>query len=175
MQTGIGRCGEWLTSVADGLEPDLITVAKGLGNGVPIGACLAIGPAGELFTPSSHGSTFGGNPVAAAAGLAVLDVIEADGLLERSRSMGEYLSGAVLGLGHRQVLGVRGRGLLRGIEIASEIAPQVADAILDAGWIINAPRPALLRLAPPLIVTTEVIDEFAAVLARTLDAVGGND
>ena len=175
VQTGIGRCGEWLTSVADGLEPDLITVAKGLGNGVPIGACLAIGPAGELFTPSSHGSTFGGNPVAAAAGLAVLDVIEADGLLERSRSMGEYLSGAVLGLGHRQVLGVRGRGLLRGIEIASEIAPQVADAILDAGWIINAPRPALLRLAPPLIVTTEVIDEFAAVLARTLDAVGGND
>lgn len=175
VQTGIGRCGEWLTSVADGLEPDLITVAKGLGNGVPIGACLAIGPAGELFTPSSHGSTFGGNPVAAAAGLAVLDVIEADGLLERSRSMGEYLSAAVLGLGHRQVLGVRGRGLLRGIEIASEIAPQVADAILDAGWIINAPRPALLRLAPPLIVTTEVIDEFAAVLARTLDAVGGND
>lgn len=175
VQTGTGRCGEWLTSVADGLEPDLITVAKGLGNGVPIGACLAIGPAGELFTPSSHGSTFGGNLVAAAAGLAVLDVIEADGLLERSRSMGEYLSGAVLGLGHRQVLGVRGRGLLRGIEIASEIAPQVADAILDAGWIINAPRPALLRLAPPLIVTTEVIDEFAAVLARTLDAVGGND
>ena len=105
----------------------------------------------------------------------MLDVIEAEGLLERSRSMGEYLSGAVLALGHRQVLGVRGRGLLRGIEIASEIAPQVADAILDAGWIINAPRPALLRLAPPLIVTTEVIDEFAAVLARTLDAVGGND
>ena len=175
VQTGIGRCGEWLTSVADGLEPDLITVAKGLGNGVPIGACLAIGPAGELFTPGSHGSTFGGNPVAAAAGLAVLDVIEVDGLLERSRSMGEYLSAAVLGLGHRQVLGVRGRGLLRGIEIASEIAPQVADAILDAGWIINAPRPALLRLAPPLIVTAEVIDEFAAALARTLDAVGGND
>lgn len=174
VQTGIGRCGEWLTSVADGLDPDLITVAKGLGNGVPIGACIAIGPAGELFTPSSHGSTFGGNPVAAAAGLAVLDVIEADGLLERSRSMGDYLSAVILGLGHPQVLGARGRGLLRAIELASEIGPQVADAMLDAGWIINAPRPTVLRLAPPLIVTAEVIDEFAVALVRTLDAVSGN-
>ena len=168
VQTGIGRCGQWLTSVADGLEPDLVTLAKGLGNGIPIGACLAIGAAGELLTPGSHGSTFAGNPIAAAAGLAVLGVIESEGLLAHSRSMGDYLSRRVLAIGDGQVVGVRGRGLLLGIELAADIAPQVADAMLGAGWITNAPRPSVLRLAPPLIITTEVVDQFVGALADVL-------
>lgn len=168
VQTGIGRCGQWLTSVADGLEPDLVTLAKGLGNGIPIGACLAIGAAGELLTPGSHGSTFAGNPIAAAAGLAVLGVIESEGLLAHSRSMGDYLSRRVLAIGDGQVVGVRGRGLLLGIELAADIAPQVADATLGAGWITNAPRPSVLRLAPPLIITTEVVDQFVGALADVL-------
>ena len=164
VQTGVGRCGEWLTSVADGLDPDLITIAKGLGNGVPIGACIAIGPAGELLTPGSHGSTFAGNPIAAAAGLAVLKTIEDDELLVRARELGDRLAEAVMDLALPQIETVRGRGLLRGIVLSVDIAPRVADAMLDSGWIINAPRPSVLRLAPPLVVTDEIIDRFAQVL-----------
>lgn len=170
VQTGIGRCGEWLTSVADGADPDLITLAKGLGNGMPIGACIALGPAAELFTPGSHGSTFAGNPVAAAAGLAVLDVIASEGLLDRAVELGQYLRDAVLGLGHPTVTGVRGRGLLLGITLGAEVAPQVAEAMLEAGWIINAPRPGVLRLAPPLVIETGMIDEFVVALGAALDA-----
>lgn len=175
VQTGIGRCGEWLTSVSDGLEPDLITLAKGLGNGVPIGACIAVGAAGDLFTPGSHGSTFAGNPVSAAAGLAVLDTIESNDLLVRCREVGQYLSQSLLGMEHPQVTGVRGRGLLLGITLATEIAPWLADTMLDAGWIINAPRPTVLRLAPPLVITTAEIDQFVAVLADVLAQVPGDD
>lgn len=172
VQTGIGRCGQWFTSVADGLEPDLVTIAKGLGNGMPIGAVIALGPAGELFTPGSHGSTFAGNPISAAAGLAVLQTIEQDQLLHRANELGEYLAEAILGLGNPQIVEVRGRGLLRGIELATPSAPQLADAMLDAGWIINAPRPSVLRLAPPLVITTTIIDEFVAALGAVLDETG---
>lgn len=174
VQTGIGRCGEWLTSVTDGGEPDLITLAKGLGNGVPIGACIALGPSGELFTPGSHGSTFAGNPISAAAGLAVLDVIGSQDLLAQGRAAGEYLRAAVLGLGSSQIIGVRGRGLLLGIELASPIAAAVADELLALGWIVNAPRPTILRLAPPLLITNQIIDQFGAVLAQAIARVGGN-
>ncbi|MGI5952397.1 MAG: acetylornithine transaminase [Brooklawnia sp.] len=175
VQTGIGRCGEWLTCVTDGGEPDLITLAKGLGNGVPIGACIALGPSAELLTPGSHGSTFAGNPISAAAGLAVLDVIEDEQLLGRARAAGDHLVQAVLGMGHPQITGIRGRGLLRGIELADPIAAQVGEAMLDAGWIINAPRPGILRLAPPLIITDSTIDEFCLVLGRTLDQVSTDE
>ncbi len=174
VQTGIGRCGEWLTCVADGLDPDLITLAKGLGNGVPIGACIALGAAGELFTPGSHGSTFAGNPLSAAAGLAVLSTIESQGLLERSRELGRYLTASVMALGHPQIVGVRGRGLLLGIQLATEIAPQVAETMLGRGWIINAPRPAVLRLAPPLVIRTAQIDAFVAALAQVCDEVSSD-
>ncbi len=175
VQTGIGRCGEWLTCVTDGGEPDLITLAKGLGNGVPIGACIALGPSAELLTPGSHGSTFAGNPISAAAGLAVLDVIEGEQLLARARAAGDYLVQAVLGMGHPQITGIRGRGLLRGIELANPIAAQAGEAMLDAGWIINAPRPGILRLAPPLIVSDSTIDEFCGVLGRILDQVSAHE
>ena len=169
VQTGMGRCGCWLVHVAEGVTADLVTVAKGLGNGFPIGACIANGRAATLLGPGSHGSTFGGNPVAAIAGLAVIAVIERDGLLERANDLGAHLANAVLGLGHPAVTGVRGRGLLRAITLAAPIAAAVADAALDAGFIVNAPRLDVLRLAPPLVVTANQLDSFIAALPGLLE------
>ena len=170
VQTGIGRAGEWFAHSAESVTPDLITIAKGLGNGFPVGACLALGPAAGLLQPGSHGSTFGGNPVAAVAGLAVLGVIERDGLLERSRAAGDRLADALAALGHPLIAQVRGRGLLRGIVLNAPIAAAVSDAALDAGFVINAPRPDVLRLAPPLIISDAELDGFVAALPGLLDA-----
>jgi len=164
VQTGLGRCGEWLVSVADGVTPDIITLAKGLGNGFPIGACMALGPAAGLFRPGLHGTTFGGNPVGAAAGLAVLAAIGRDDMLGQARRLGEAMVGAIMGLGNPLIAGVRGRGLLRGVVFNEPIAAAVNDALLEAGWIANAPRPDVLRVAPPLIVTLEQLDAFALAL-----------
>jgi acetylornithine/N-succinyldiaminopimelate aminotransferase len=169
VQTGMGRTGSWLAHVDEGVRADIVTIAKGLGNGFPIGACLAAGPAAGLLGPGSHGSTFGGNPVAAIAGLAVIAVIERDGLLANATAMGEHLVESILGLGHPMITGVRGRGLLRGVTLAEPIAPAVADAALDAGFVINAPRPDVLRLAPPLVITADLLDFFVAVLPGLLD------
>jgi acetylornithine aminotransferase len=169
VQTGMGRAGSWLVHVDAGVRADLITIAKGLGNGFPIGACLATGRAASLLGPGSHGSTFGGNPVAAIAGLAVIAVIERDGLLENANAMGEHLRQAVLGLGHPLVTDVRGRGLLRGICLSQPVAAAVSDAALDAGFIINAPRPDVLRIAPPLIITAMQLDTFVGALGDLLD------
>ena len=170
VQTGVGRTGDWLVHRAEGVDADIVTLAKGLGNGFPIGACVANRAAADLLGPGSHGSTFGGNPVAAIAGLAVLAVIERDGLLANARTMGDHLVAAVDGLGHPLVAGVRGRGLLRGIVLTEPVAAAVSDAALDAGFVINAPRPDVLRLAPPLIVTSGQLDSFVAVLPGLLDA-----
>jgi acetylornithine/N-succinyldiaminopimelate aminotransferase len=172
VQTGMGRSCCWLVHVAEGVTADLVTVAKGLGNGFPIGACIANGRAATLLGPGSHGSTFGGNPVAAIAGLAVIAVIERDGLLERADDLGGHLADAVLGLGHPTVTGVRGRGLLRAITLTAPIALAAADAALDAGFIVNAPRPDVLRLAPPLVVTADQLDTFVAALPGLLDGAG---
>ena len=172
VQTGMGRAGCWLVHVAEGVTADLVTVAKGLGNGFPVGACIANGRAATLLGPGSHGSTFGGNPVAAIAGLAVIAVIERDGLLERASELGDHLADAVLRLHHPTVTGVRGRGLLRAVTLSAEIAPAVADAALDAGFIVNAPRPDVLRLAPPLVVSAEQLDSFVAALPELLDGAG---
>jgi acetylornithine aminotransferase len=169
VQTGIGRCGAWLASAASGVTADIVTFAKGLGNGFPIGACVATGAAASLLGPGSHGTTFGGNPVAAAAGLAVIGIIERDGLLERSTAAGDRLAAQILALQHPQVMAVRGRGLLRGVVLADPIAPAVAEAALDAGFVINAPRPHVLRLAPPLIVTDAQLDTFVAALPSLLE------
>jgi len=155
-----------------GVTADLVTFAKGLGNGFPVGACVATGAAADLLQPGSHGTTFGGNPVAAAAGLAVMGIIERDGLLRQAHDLGEHLAGAVLGLGHPGIATVRGRGLLRGVVLADEIAPAVADLALAAGFVVNAPRPDVLRLAPPLVVTAEQLDSFVAALPGLLDAAG---
>ncbi len=169
VQTGIGRCGDWLASAASGVTGDIVTFAKGLGNGFPVGACVATGAAAGLLGPGSHGTTFGGNPVAAAAGLAVLGIIERDGLLERSRVAGNRLAAAITALAHPLVRTVRGRGLLRGVVLTRPVAAQVAEAALNAGFVINAPRPDVLRLAPPLIISDADLDRFVAALPGLLD------
>ena len=172
VQTGMGRCGDWLASAPAGITGDIVTFAKGLGNGFPIGACVASGEAAELLQPGSHGTTFGGNPVAAAAGLAVMSIIERDGLLQRAVAVGEKLAATVAALGHPDIVTVRGRGLLRGIVLTRPIAAAVADAALDAGFVINAPRPDVLRIAPPLVVPAEGVDDFVAALPALLAAAG---
>lgn len=173
VQTGMGRTGAWLAHVAEGVRADVVTMAKGLGNGFPVGACIARGRAASMLQPGSHGSTFGGNPVAAIAGLAVIAVIERDGLLEHATVMGEHLAATVTALGHPLVAGVRGRGLLRGIVLTEPVAAAVSDAALDAGFVVNAPRPDVLRLAPPLITTAAQLDTFTAALPGLLDASRG--
>lgn len=170
VQTGIGRCGAWLASAASGVTADIVTFAKGLGNGFPVGACVATGPAASLLGPGSHGTTFGGNPVATAAGLAVLSIIERDGLLERATAAGERLASSIMALQDPRVATVRGRGLLRGVVLADPVAPAVAEAALAAGFVINAPRPNVLRLAPPLVITDADLDRFVSALPGLLDS-----
>ena len=172
VQTGMGRTGAWLAHVAEGVRADVVTLAKGLGNGFPVGACVARGRAASMLQPGSHGSTFGGNPVAAISGLAVIAVIERDGLLQHATQMGEHLESAVADLGHPLVAGVRGRGLLRGVVLHAPVATAVSDAALEAGFIVNAPRPDVLRLAPPLITTAAQLDTFVEALPGLLDAAG---
>lgn len=174
VQTGMGRCGSWLASTPSGITADLVTFAKGLGNGFPTGACVATGAASELLHPGDHGTTFGGNPVAAAAGLAVTSVIERDGLLDNAVAMGERLADGVRALGHPLVQAVRGRGLLRGIVLTDDVAAITVARLLEAGWVANAPRPGVIRVAPALIVTPEQIDGFVAALAAALPAGAGN-
>ncbi|MFP5282991.1 MAG: acetylornithine transaminase [Actinomycetes bacterium] len=170
VQTGMGRTGAWLASAHEQVTADVVTLAKGLGNGFPVGACVATGAAADLLGPGSHGSTFGGNPVAAIAGLAVITVIERDGLLAAAASLGDHLARAIEDLRHPLVGGVRGRGLLRGVLLTAPVAAAVAAAALDAGFVINAPRPDVLRLAPPLIITTAQLDSFVAALPDLLTA-----
>ena len=164
VQTGIGRTGEWLASRADGVTGDLVTLAKGLGGGFPIGACVATGQAADLLQAGHHGSTFGGNPLASTAALTVLDVIESDDLVQHARDTGDWLAGAVEGLGLRQVSHVRGRGLLRGIVLNQPNAKEVWAAALEAGFLVNAPRPDVIRLAPPLVITREELQVFVDAL-----------
>ena len=172
VQTGMGRCGSWLVHVDEGVTADIITMAKGLGNGFPVGACIATETASRLLGPGSHGSTFGGNPVAAIAGLAVIAVIERDGLLAHAKTLGEHLTTAIMGLDHRLITGVRGRGLLQAVILAKPVAAAVVDAALAAGFVINAPRPDVLRLAPPLIIGAIELDRCVRVLPSLLDQVG---
>ena len=174
VQTGIARTGTWLRYQAEaaqngGWQPDVISLAKGLGGGLPIGATIALGRAAELFTPGTHGTTFGGNPVACAAGLAVLYAIERDGLLENVNVVGARLRDGILGLDHPAVAAVRGAGLLLAIELREAVAPALADAALNAGFIVNPVNPQAIRLAPPLILTAAQADEFLAALPNLLD------
>ncbi|MDN5571655.1 MAG: acetylornithine transaminase [Propionibacteriaceae bacterium] len=166
VQTGMGRCGTWLASQSEGVVPDLVTLAKGLGGGVPIGACVGLGAAGELLQPGHHGTTFGGNPLACRAALEVIAVIEEDGLLAHVRETGDWLASAIEGLGLPQISHVRGRGLLRGVVLTEPIGKDIAARALADGYLINAPRPDVLRLAPPLIVTREHLEPFVAALPR---------
>ncbi|MGD3108518.1 acetylornithine transaminase [Streptomyces sp. YGL11-2] len=169
IQTGIGRTGHWLESQAQGVEADVITLAKGLGGGLPIGATLAFGPAADLLTPGLHGSTFSGNPVVCAGALAVLDTIEADGVLDHVKRVGERLRAGTEALGHPLIGQVRGAGLLLGIVLTEPLAPQVQQAAQDAGLLVNAVAPDVIRLAPPLIVSDEEADTFLRKLPGVLN------
>lgn len=171
VQSGIGRSGHWFASQAEGVRPDVITLAKGLGGGLPIGACLAIGAAGELFAPGDHGSTFGGNPVSCAAGLAVLTTIADDHLLDNVKRVGEHLAHQIDAIGSPLVLGVRGSGLWRGVALSGEHAPAVEAAARARGLLVNAVRSDTIRLAPPLTLTEAEVDEAVPLLADALNAV----
>jgi acetylornithine/N-succinyldiaminopimelate aminotransferase len=169
VQTGMGRTGAFFAHQHDGITPDVVTLAKGLGGGLPIGACLAVGRAGELLTPGLHGSTFGGNPVCAAAALAVLRTLVDDGLIENADVLGKTLSHGIESLGHPLVDHVRGRGLLRGVVLTAEAAKPVETAARDAGFLVNAAAPNVIRLAPPLVIGEAQIDEFLTALPGVLD------
>ncbi|HEY9441571.1 MAG TPA: acetylornithine transaminase [Streptomyces sp.] len=175
VQTGIGRCGHWFEHQAhQGVDPDIVTLAKGLGGGLPIGAAIAFGEAAHLLKPGQHGSTFGGNPIACAAGLAVLDTLAADGALDEVKRLGEKIRDGVEGLGHPLVSHVRGSGLLLGIVLTGPLAPQVRQAAQGAGLLVNAPAPDVVRIMPPLIIGDAEVDAFLRILPGALDAAYGN-
>lgn len=170
VQSGVGRTGTWFAHEPSGVRPDAMTLAKGLAGGVPIGALLTYGPAVTgLLTAGQHGSTFGGNPLACAAALAVLDVIESEQLMDHAVQVGEKIRAAVLGLGHPRIAEVRGRGLLLGIGLTDDGAPDLAAALLADGIIVNAPNPRTLRLVPPLVLSAEQVDRFVQSLQSHLD------
>jgi len=169
VQTGIGRTGTFFAHQHDGITPDVVTLAKGLGGGLPIGACLAVGPAGDLLTPGMHGSTFGGNPVCTAAAVAVLGALAEGDLINRADVLGKKLSHGIEELRHPLVDHVRGRGLLCGVVLNAPQAKAAEAAARDAGFLVNAAAPEVIRLAPPLIITETQIDEFLAALPGVLD------
>ena len=166
VQTGMGRTGAWFAHSESGVAPDVVTLAKGLGGGIPIGACVAFGDAADLLQPGNHGTTFGGNPVAAAAALAVIDTIEREGLLDHVAKIGERLRE---GLADPRVSTVRGQGLLIGIDLTEERAAAVVQAGQDAGYILNMTGPGRIRLVPPLILRDEQVDAFVAAWPEILD------
>ncbi|MEU0600930.1 acetylornithine transaminase [Streptomyces sp. NPDC006393] len=160
IQTGVGRTGHWFAAQAEGVEADVVTLAKGLGGGLPVGATLAFGAAAELLTPGAHGSTFSGNPVVCAAALAVLDTIEETGVLDHVVRAGERLRHGLEALAHPLVREVRGAGLLVGVVLDGEHAARVQRAAQDRGLLVNAVLPDVIRLAPPLIVSDREVDLF---------------
>ena len=170
VQTGTGRTGSWFMHQADGLQPDVITLAKAIGGGLPLGATLAFGPAADLMTAGSHGSTFGGNPIVAAAALAVLDTIRDEGLLERAKEIEHRFTSGIEALGHPGISGVRGRGALLGVVLTAPVAATVETQLRAAGFLANAVAPDVVRLAPPLVLTDAQIDAFVAALPAALDA-----
>ncbi|MBK1788561.1 acetylornithine transaminase [Prauserella cavernicola] len=175
VQTGIGRLGSWFGYQQAGIVPDVVTLAKGLGGGLPLGACIAMGEAAELFEPGQHGTTFGGNPVCCAAGLAVLGTIASDGLLEHVSGLGKEIAAGVERLDHPLIGGVRGSGLLIGILLRERVSAQVAAAAQRAGLLINPIQPDVIRLAPPLIFGNEQADEFLTALPGALDSTTTKD
>lgn len=175
VQTGIARTGRWFAYQRAGISPDVITLAKGLGGGLPLGAVIGIGAAGDLLRPGHHGTTFGGNPVCCAAGLAVLDVIARDNLAEHVQVLGKELATGIEQLHHPRVAGVRGAGLLLGVELREFNAAEVARSAQAAGYLVNPVTPNIIRLAPPLILRREQAGGFVRDLPAVLDAAAPND
>jgi len=166
VQTGMGRTGFWFGFEHEEITPDVITLAKGLGGGLPLGAMIAIGPAAQLLKPGEHGSTFGGNPVSCAAGLAAIKEIERRALNEKSLELGEFLKSELLKIDG--VVEVRGRGLLLGIVLAQDWAKEIANFLLAKGVLVNAPNENTIRIAPPLIVTQKECAKFVKIFAEVL-------
>ena len=162
IQTGLGRTGRWFAHQHEGITPDVMTLAKGLGGGVPIGACLA-NPRADVFVPGDHGSTFGGNPLACATALAVLNVIERDGLVGHAAEMGELLHGSLEDLGGKEV---RGIGLMQAVEFAEPRAKAFQQACLESGLIVNAVDDHSVRLVPPLVITPAQIEHAHGVMQK---------
>jgi acetylornithine/N-succinyldiaminopimelate aminotransferase len=171
IQSGIGRTGAWFACQADGVTPDVLTLAKGLGGGLPIGACIGFGDAGTAFHKGDHGSTFGGNPVACAAALAVLDTIEAEGLLEHAAAVGRQLADGLAQVSHPLLRGVRGRGLWLAAVLTQPLAAQAEAAARDAGFLVNAVQPDAIRLAPALILGHDQAAAFLDAWPAILEAV----
>ncbi|WP_243059982.1 acetylornithine transaminase [Nocardioides sp. SR21] len=167
IQSGMGRTGEWFAHLPSGVRPDIVTVAKGLGGGFPIGACIGIGAAGELLQPGNHGTTFGGNPVACAAALAVIRTIEDDNLLEHVTVLGQKIRDGLAA--DPRVTEVRGEGLLIGLDLVSESSADVLLAARRAGFIVNNATPRRIRLAPPLILSEDDANAFLAAWPAILD------
>ncbi|NGO76951.1 acetylornithine transaminase [Streptomyces sp. YC504] len=170
VQTGIGRTGQWFEYLAhEGVEPDVVTLAKGLGGGLPLGATVAFGAAADLLQPGQHGTTFGGNPIACAAGLAVLEAIEAEGLLDNVKAKSAKLIDGIENSGHPLVGHVRGAGLLLGMVLTEPLAPLVQQAAQDAGILVNAPAPDVVRLMPALTIGDAEVESFLQALPGILD------
>jgi len=170
VQTGLGRTGAWFAHQDLGVRPDVVTIAKALGNGMPIGACWARAEVADSFRPGDHGTTYGGQPLAASAALAVLETMRAEDVPARARRAGERLRAALEALDG--VVAVRGRGLLLGVELAPGLdARAVAAAALDGGLVVNPVTADTIRLAPSLLVTDDEVDEAVALLGTALAAV----
>lgn len=170
VQTGIGRTGSWFAFQHAGIVPDVITLAKGLGGGLPIGAVIGVGEVGELVKPGQHGTTFGGNPICCAAGLAVLKTIARDNLNDHVSALGKDIATGVEELGHPLVAGVRGAGLLLGIALREPVSAAVAKAAQEAGYLVNPIAPDTIRLAPPLILSADEAKGFLEALPGALDS-----
>ena len=171
VQSGIGRTGHWFASLAEGVRPDIITLAKGLGGGMPIGACLAFGDLATTFAPGDHGSTFGGNPVSCAAALAVLDTIADGHLLDHVKRVGEHLADGLAAIDSPILAGVRGVGLWRGLAFTGDHAGAVEIVARNNGLLVNTVKPAVLRLVPPLVVTDDEVDRAVALLTAAVHTV----
>jgi acetylornithine aminotransferase len=166
VQTGIGRTGQWFGFEHENVKPDVVTVAKGIGGGLPLGATIAYGKAAKLLQPGDHGTTFGGNPIACAAANAVLDVIENKKLMQGAKAFEKEIKKNLSGT--PGVSEIRGRGLLLGIELTTFTAKQVASAMLDAGVIVNAANERTIRIAPPLIVTLPQVEKFISIFKKVM-------
>ncbi|MEU0315989.1 acetylornithine transaminase [Nocardioides sp. NPDC006273] len=168
IQSGLGRTGRWFAHEISGITADIVTLAKGLGGGFPIGACIGLGRAATLLEPGNHGTTFGGNPVACAAGLAVVETIETEGLLEHVTVLGQKLRDGLAA--DPRVARVDGEGLFIGVVLAGLDSGAVAAAALEAGFILNNATPERIRIVPPLVLTEDDAESLLAAWPSILDA-----